>query len=453
MNQRLFETSWEKILNDLKSNVGESVFKVWFSYFQPLNFSNGILKVEVPSKFVKNWLEKKFKQLIIKTIKTTIPEIKNIELVVSNKPILEINYKRITKKRITDVFQKNLNIFQVNSQTNLNPRYSFENFVVGSSNELAFTACQVVSKSYGKLHNPLFIYGPVGVGKTHLLQATGNEALKNYKDIKVKYLTTEEFTNEFIQSLKNHSTNEFKTKFRDIDILILDDVHFLSGKTTSQEELFHTFNYLYNNSKQIIFSSDRPPKLIQDIEERLRSRFEGGLVIEITPPDLETRIAILKLKSQEKGVVLDNKIYEFIAQKIIKNIRELEGILELTIFYYKRSKNITLDEVEEIINKYSKTYYNKVTPKKILKVITEHFDLKEEDVFKKTRTQHLVKIRQLLVYFLREISQLSYTSIGEFLKKDHTTIIYSYEKVVKELNKNSSLSQELEIIKSKIFES
>jgi len=453
MTLETFQTTWDKILNNIKNNVGEAVFKVWFSHLQPKSYSQGILKIEVPSKFVKDWLEKKFEQTILKIIKEFIPEIKNIEFVVCVKPSLEVNYHRSSIKKITNSSQQKLSIFEINPQTNLNPRYRFDNFVVGQSNELAFAACQGIIRSLGKLHNPLFVYGPVGVGKTHLLQATGNEALRLNKNLKIKYSTTEEFTNKFIQSLKNHTTEEFRLSFRDVDILILDDVHFLSGKNTSQEELFHTFNYLYNFSKQIIFSSDRPPKLIPDIEERLRSRFEGGLVVDINPPDYETRMAILKLKSQEKGVVFDNNIYDFIAKKITKNIRELEGVLSMFIFYYQQGEKITLDRAEELLKKFLKNSYQRVSPRKIVKIISEHYELKDEDIFKKTRTKHLVKARQFLIYFLREITQLSYTSIGEFLKKDHTTIIYSYEKIVKEMKKNPLLNQEIEILKSKIMES
>jgi len=453
MTLETFQTTWDKILNNIKNNVGEAVFKVWFSHLQPKSYNQGVLKIEVPSKFVKDWLEKKFEQTILKIIKEFVPEIKNIEFVVSVKPSLEVNYRRSSIKKITSVSQQKLSIFEINPQTNLNPRYRFDNFVVGQSNELAFAACQGVTRSLGKLHNPLFVYGPVGVGKTHLLQATGNEALRLHKNLKIKYSTTEEFTNEFIQSLKNHTTEEFRLKFRDVDILILDDVHFLSGKNTSQEELFHTFNYLYNLSKQIIFSSDRPPKLIPDIEERLRSRFEGGLVVDINPPDYETRMAILKLKSQEKGVIFDDVIYDFIAKKITKNIRELEGALGMLIFHYQQGEKITLDKAEDLLKKFSRDFYKRVSPRKIVKIISEHYELKDEDMFKKTRTKHLVKARQFLIYFLREITQLSYTSIGEFLKKDHTTIIYSYEKIVKEMKKNPLLSQEIEILKSKIMES
>ena len=454
MGEEIFSTTWEKILNNLKENVGPSIYRVWFANLSPKTFHQGVLKIEVPSKFAKDWLEKKFSQTILKTIKEFIPEVKNIEFVVSLKPLNQTSFKKTTIKKVTKtVSEKTLSIFEVNPQTNLNPRYRFDNFVVGKNNELAFAACEAVSKSYGKTHNPLFIYGPVGVGKTHLLQATGNEALKHNKNLKIKYATTEEFTNEFINALKNHTIENFRAKFRDVDILILDDVHFLSGKNSSQEELFHTFNYLYNLSKQIVFSSDRPPRLIPDIEERLKSRFEGGLVIDIQPPDYETRLAILKLKSQEKGVVLDDKIYELIAQKITDNIRELEGALNAVIFYYTKNEKLSLERVEEIIKKFSKDYYRKITPKKIIKIIADHYEIKEDDIFKKTRTKNLVEIRQFLIYLLREISQLSYTSIGQLLKKDHTTIIYAYEKVVEKMKNNYEFQQEIEILKSKILQS
>jgi chromosomal replication initiator protein len=450
MEKQIFETNWEKILNNLKNQVGEKVFKVWFSSLQPAYLNEDVLTLEVPSKFVKSWLERKFNQLILRTIKEFIPEIRSIDFKISN---TNFNLKLTKNKKIIKKFFDNqLSIFEINPQTNLNPRYKFDNFVVGPNNELAFAACQAVVKNYGKIHNPLFIYGPVGVGKTHLLQATGNEALKIYKNIKIKYLTTEEFTNDFIQSLKNHTTDEFKKKFRDVDILILDDVQFLSGKNTSQEELFHTFNYLYNLSKQIIFSSDRPPKLIPDIEERLRSRFEGGLVVDINPPDYETRIAILKLKSQEKSVIFNDEIYDLIAKKITNNIRELEGVLSLIIFYYQKGEKITLSKVEEIIKKFNRTLHKNINHKKVIKILSEHFEIKEDDFFKRTRTKHYVKLRKLLIYFLREITQMSYTDIAELFKKDHTTIIYLYEKIVEEISKNPELSQEIEILKNKILE-
>ncbi|MCS7200637.1 MAG: chromosomal replication initiator protein DnaA [Patescibacteria group bacterium] len=458
MTNEQVETIWDQILNNIKNNVGSSIFNIWFSHFQPKNFNQGILKVEVPSKFVKDWLDKKFSQIIIRSIREIVPDVKGVELIVSSKEAEESakSVKKISFSKKIDILtsQKKLSLFDVNPQTNLNPRYRFDNFVVGQSNELAFAACQSVANFCGRSHNPLFIYGPVGVGKTHLLQASGNETLKVAKNLKVKYLTTEEFTNEFINSLRNHTVNDFREKFREVDLLILDDVQFLSGKNTSQEELFHTFNYLYNQSKQIIFSSDRPPKLISDIEERLRSRFEGGLVIDIQPPDYETRVAILKLKAQEKNVFLDDEIYDLIAKRITNNIRELEGALSNIIFnFHQMNQKITIEKVEELLKKFSKEYYRKINPKKIIKAVSEHYEIKEDDILKKNRTKHLTRARQCVIYFLREITQLSYTSIGEMLKKDHTTIIYSYEKIVEELKKNPELNQDIETIKSKLIES
>lgn len=452
MSNQTLETLWEKILNRIRENVGDSLFKVWFSNISPKNVHQGVFKIEVSSKFVKDWIEKRFSSIILKSAKEFLPEVKNIEIIVSNKPSNLVITRKTSTRKSFSLNKETLTIFEVNPQTNLNPRYSFNNFVVGKSNELAFAACQAVAKSFGKTHNPLFIYGPVGVGKTHLLQAIGNEALRLHKNLKIRYATTEEFTNEFVNALKNHTLEEFREKFRSVNILILDDVHFLSGKTTCQEELFHTFNYLYNLSKQIVFSSDRPPKLIPDIEERLKSRFEGGLVIDIQPPDFETRLAILKLKSQEKNVILDDKIYELIAQKITNNIRELEGALSAIIFYYSRGEKITLERAQEILKKFAKDYYRKITPRKIIKVVSEHYDIKEDDLFRKSRMKQLVEIRQSLIFLLREISHLSYTSIAQILKKDHTTIIYAYEKVVEKMKKDSEFNHEINVLKSKILE-
>ncbi len=452
----VFEEIWQKVLENIKNEVGEKTYNTWFNEFLPQTYIHNCLKISVPSKFIKDWLEKNFYHTIYKIVKTYFPEIKTIEFVVnSSTNSYVIKQKSTVIKRLQSLALKShqkLSIFDVNPQTNLNPRYRFDNFVVGKSNELAFSACQAVVKNLGNLHNPLFIYGPVGVGKTHLLQATGNEILKIYKNLKIKYLTTEDFTNQYINAIKNQTTEEFRFKFRDIDVLILDDVHFLSGKISTQEELFHTFNFLYNLSKQIIFSSDRPPFLIPDIEERLKSRFEGGLVVDINPPDFETRVAILKLKSQERGVVFDDFVYEYIAEKFTNNIRELEGALSLVIFESKFVDKLTPEKLKEILKKFTKEQFNKFTPKKIIKTLLSHYEIKEEDIIKQIRSKHLVKIRQILIYFLREYSHLSYTSIAEIFKKDHTTIIYSYEKIVKELKENENLKQEIEIIKSKLLE-
>jgi chromosomal replication initiator protein len=446
------DSIWDRVLSDLQNHLGESAFKVWFNHFQPISFENYVLKIEVSSKFVKSWLEQKYLHIIQRIIKNYIPDVKSVVLTISSSPIETLQNKRSILRKMRIFEHSKISVFDVNPQTNLNPRYRFDNFVVGSSNELAFAAAQAVVNKPGLIHNPLFVYGPVGVGKTHLLQATGNEIIKTYKNLKVRYTNTEQFINELINSLKNKSIDEFKHKFREVDILILDDVHFLSGKAKAQEELFHTFNFLYDLGKQIIFSSDRPPTLIPDIEERLRSRFEGGLVIDIQPPDFETRVAILRLKAQEKKVEFEDWVYELLAEKIKKNIRELEGALNLLIFKLKYIDKLTKEVVQEIVKEFSQEFYRKITHKKVIQTVVEHYGLKEGDVFKKLRKKEYVEIRGIVVYLLRELCQYSYSHIGEIFNKDHTTVLHAYQKIVEKIEKYPEFSREIEIIRSKILQ-
>jgi chromosomal replication initiator protein len=447
MENKDLQTIWQKVLEELEKKVPKPTLKTWFNNVTPIQIYNGVLKIEVPNKLVKDWLESKFHLILLKTVKEFIQEIKNIEYILNTQ--IKTRTKRISKYS----FQQKITIFEVHPSTNLNPRYRFENFVVGSNNELAFAAAQGVVSNLGTKFNPLFIYGGVGLGKTHLLQAIGNEVLRKYNNTKkVRYATTEQFTNELINALKNQTIDEFRQKFREIDVLILDDVHFLSGKNKSQEELFHTFNELYNSSKQIVFSSDRAPRMIPDIEERLQSRFEGGLVVDITPPDFETRLAILRLKNQEKNYFLPDFSLEIIAEKITKNIRELEGALNYVAFRVKNVTNLNKEKVEELLKDYLKQSFKKVSPKKIIKIVAEFYNLKEEDLLKKIRRKEIIKPRQILMYLLREIGKLSYNTIGELLNnRDHTTVLYSYEKIEKEIQQNFELYQEIEILKDKIL--
>jgi chromosomal replication initiator protein len=447
MENKDLQTIWQKVLEELEKKVPKPTLKTWFNNVIPMQIYNGVLKIEVPNKLVKDWLESKFHLILLKTVKEFIQEIKNIEYILNTQ--IKTRTKRISKYS----FQQKITIFEVHPSTNLNPRYRFENFVVGSNNELAFAAAQGVVSNLGTKFNPLFIYGGVGLGKTHLLQAIGNEVLRKYNNTKkVRYATTEQFTNELINALKNQTIDEFRQKFREIDVLILDDVHFLSGKNKSQEELFHTFNELYNSSKQIVFSSDRAPRMIPDIEERLQSRFEGGLVVDITPPDFETRLAILRLKNQEKNYFLPDFSLEIIAEKITKNIRELEGALNYVAFRVKNVTNLNKEKVEELLKDYLKQSFKKVSPKKIIKIVAEFYNLKEEDLLKKIRRKEIIKPRQILMYLLREIGKLSYNTIGELLNnRDHTTVLYSYEKIEKEIQQNFELYQEIEILKDKIL--
>lgn len=451
MEINLLKENWLKALNLLEKKISKPTLKTWFNNVEPYQFFNGTLKISVPNKLVKSWLESKFHILLLKTIKEIIPELKNIEYVINDNNSNRHYQRRFILKKIS--YQQKLTIFEVNPSTNLNPKYRFENFVVGSNNELAFAAAQGVVNNLGEKFNPLFIYGGVGLGKTHLLQAIGNEVIRKYGlTKKVRYATTEQFTNDLINSLKNQNIDEFRQKFREVDVLILDDVHFLSGKNKSQEELFHTFNELYNLKKQIVFSSDRPPRVIPDIEERLQSRFEGGLVVDITPPDYETRLAILKIKNQEKNYFLPENILEILAQKITKNIRELEGGLNYIAFKLSRLNNYDDEKISYLINEYLRQNIKKISYKKIIKIVADFYNLKDEDLLKKIRKKEVIKPRQILIYLLREIGKFSYSSIGELLnKRDHSTILYSYEKIDKELKEDFDLFQEIEILKEKIL--
>lgn len=450
MEQKNLEETWQDILSDLSCNVPKPSMKTWFNQVRPIAKVNSTLKLSVPNKIVKFWLEQKFNHFILHSVKSVINEVKSIEYILE-----DTNQSVKTKSLKSFSLFKKISIFEVNPQTNVNPRYRFDNFVVGSHNELAFAASQGTVQEIGAKFNPLFIYGSVGLGKTHLLQAIGNEVLKKHNNAKkIKYTTSEQFTNGLINALKNQSIDDFKIKYREIDVLIIDDVQFFSGKVKSQEELFHTFNVLYDDGKQVVFSSDRPPIMIPDIEERLKSRFGGGLVVDIIPPDLETRVAILKIKSQEKGVLIDSKILEIIAQKITRNIRELEGALNLILFKIKDVNKLTEDKINALLKDYLQVYYRNITPKKIMKAIIDFYSLKEDELIKKTRKKEIIKPRQVAMYLLRDLGKMSYTSIGDlFNNRDHTTIIYSCDKIEKEVIHNLDLNQEIEIIKSKLLHS
>jgi len=448
MTVKTLEETWQDILGQISGRVAKPSMKTWFHQVRPLAKINETLRLAVPNKIVKYWLEQKFHGHILTAARSVFEEIREIEYVIEEG---ERTTKIKTVKTLS--FFKKITIFETNPQTNLNPKYRFDNFVIGGNNEIAFAAAQGIIGQPGTKFNPLFLYGGVGLGKTHLLQAIGNEILRKYSGSKkVKYVTSEQFTNELINSLKNQTIDDFKLKFREIDLLVIDDIQFLSGKTKSQEELFHTFNVLYDAGKQIVFSSDRPPVAIPDIEERLKSRFAGGLIADITAPDLETRVAILKVKAQERGVLIDDKTLTLIAQKITKNIRELEGALNLLIFKIKDFEKLTEDKINDILKDYLQVFYYKVTPKKIIKSVTEYYSLREDDLLKKTRRKEVIQPRQVTMYLLRELGKMSYSSIGEFFNnRDHTTIIYSCEKIERELVHNLELTQEIELMKAKIL--
>jgi chromosomal replication initiator protein len=338
--------------------------------------------------------------------------------------------------------------------TNLNKRYTFDSFVVGSNNELANAASLAVAKTLGKAYNPLFLYGGVGLGKTHLLQATGNSVMLATPDKKVLYISSERLTSEIIESLKNKTTEELKQRYARLDLLIIDDIQFIAGKERTQDIFFSTFNELYGKNKQIILSSDRPPSAIPALEERLRSRIEGGMIAEIGIPDFETRLAILKIKCKEKNFEVDNESLAYIATNIQKNIRELEGALNRIIAFGQiYNKAPDFKEVKKLLAAYLNTPYRKTTHQTILKTVADFYGVQPADLTKRSRKKEVVRPRQIAMFLLREETKSSFPEIGSKLGgRDHSTVIHAYEKIKKEEEHDEITKQELTLLKERIYQ-
>jgi len=439
------ETLWQTILAQIQLNISEANFATWFKNTAIISKEKERILVSVPNSFAKEWIENKYRKTILKIIRSQDPAIKKIDFVVGKTKIKKENVV-LTDSENERSEQLELNLRQ--DKTGLNPRYTFENFIVGSFNELAHAAAWAVSENPGLVYNPLFIYGKVGLGKTHLLQAIGNEINKRFPQKRLKYISAEILTSGIVSSIKNRTIEKFKASHRKIDVLIVDDIQFLAGKEKTQEEFFHIFNTLYQGQKQIVLSSDRPPKAIPALAERLRSRFEGGMIADISYPDLETRIAILKAKSQEKKTQVPDQVYEFLASTIQTNIRELEGALNKVILYQKtRNKKISLTETKALLKELTAPPLKKITPQKIIQTVAEFYDLKEKDIISNSRRKEVVKPRQIAMYLLREKLQSSYPFIARKLGgKDHTTAIYAFKKISEELERDENLEKDLNLI-------
>ncbi len=444
------EELWQAVLAQIQLNISQANFATWFKNTGVISYKEGGVIVYTPNSFAKEWLENKYGKTIFKILYNLDKEIKEVKYTIGKSELKTLKRPQVS---LPSPGQLEFEEFKIDKETNLNPRYSFENFVVGPSNELAHAAAWAVSKKPGLVYNPLFVYGGVGLGKTHLLQAIGNAVIKNFSQKKVKYVPTEKFTAGVVSSIKNHNIENFKTKFRTIDVLILDDVQFLAGKEKTQEEFFHSFNSLYESNKQIILSSDRPPKAIPALAERLRSRFEGGMIGDISYPDYETRIAILKTKSQERGVNFSEEILDYISLNIQRNIRELEGALNRLVAYQKINNQSPNLEIAKSLLRSLFLSPNKVAnPKKIIQVVSEFYDLKEKDILSSSRKKEVVRPRQIAMYLFRELLKSSYPFIGSKLGgKDHTTAIHACEKIVKELEDSEVLTNEIDLIKQRIF--
>ncbi len=445
---------WQSTLAQIQLNISPASFATWFKNTSISNQKEGKAVISVTNSFAKEWLQNKYGKTILKILHELDSKIKEVKYEVKHKTNkIEVRVLDKSSFLFPREGQLDLQEFKTQKETNINPRYTFESFIVGPFNELAQAASWAVSKEPGKVYNPLFVYGRVGLGKTHLLQAVGNEIVKNFSQKKVKYIPSERFTSELVSAIRKHSMESFKTKYRNIDVLILDDVQFLAGKEKTQEEFFHIFNHLYEQNKQIILSSDRPPKAISALAERLRSRFEGGMIADISYPDYETRMAILKIKCEERKITLTEDILDYIASNIQKNIRELEGAL-IRVSAYQKLNNQTpnTETIKSLLENLILTPKKRITPKKIIKIVADFYDLKEKEILSSSRKREIVRPRQIAMYLMREELKSSYPFIGRrFGGRDHTTAIHAYEKIIKEINKNENIAEEINLIKQRVF--
>ena len=442
---------WETVLADIEITLSQATFGTWFKNTNIVKLENNTVFLNVPNPFVKEWLLNKYHRSILKSLRQIQPEILGVEYVIGKTEGLEKSKKTETYNQPPDWLNQQIPMSEIyiNKEDNLNPKYTFDSFIVASFNELAHAASQAIIKKPGSLYNPLLIYGGTGLGKTHLIQAVGNyfKTINNNK--KIYYITSEKFMLDYINSVQNNRGNLFKEKYRKYDVLIMDDVQFLSNKEKTQEELFHLFNNFYENNKQIIFSSDKPPKHINGLEDRLRSRLEGGMIVDINKPDFESRLAILKHKTKLSNLPLSEEILEYMALVIQDNIRELEGALNsLTCQFYLKKRTLSINEAKNLIKNIIKPVKN-ISIKDIITTVANFYQIDEGRLCEKTRKKEVVRPRQILMYLLREDFNTSYPYIGQKLGgRDHTTVIHAYDKIKNDLVNNELLNQELVQIRS-----
>jgi len=450
---------WQAVLGEIEIQISRPNFLTWLkqSRLMGVEERDGVALVGLPNNFAKEWVKNRYHKIILGSLRNFNPSIKNVDYAVFHQnfsvPKNDGGVKKKDSGAQEPTSQLSLDL-KIDPKTNLNPKYTLDSFVVGASNELAYAATQAVIKDVGKKYNPLFVYGGVGLGKTHLLQATGNEIQRFYNNtISVLYVTSEKFLNDVVSSIRNKRTEDMKRKYRDVDVLIIDDIQFIGGKTSTEQEFFHTFNALYENNKQIIMSSDRAPAAIPTLEERLRSRFEGGMIADISYPDYEMRFAILKSKNQAQNLSIDNKTLEFIASRVQKNMRELEGVLN-KVFFYIQYKGVDIDnkKLEEIINETIQISPKNITTQEEIRTVAEFFEVTVSDLIDRGRKKEVVEPRQIAMYLLRDILKLSFPHIGEKLgKRDHTTAIHACEKIANEVSQNPQLGQKILLIKEKLY--
>ena len=415
---------WEECLVILEEEVTPVGFSTWIKDMKPVEIDGSFFTLSVENSVKKNIVETRYQELIKNTIKEVTGRIFEVQFIIKD------NFSPLKR---TD------------SSTGVYDKYTFDNFVVGNSNRFAQSAALAVAEAPAYAYNPLFLYGGVGLGKTHLMRAIGNYIKKYNPDAKIAFVSAETFTNELINSIKDNTNQEFRNKYRNMDVLLVDDIQFIAGKTTTEEEFFHTFNTLHEANKQIVLTSDRPPSEIKTLEERLRSRFGWGLICDIQPPDYETRIAILRKKAQNDNIIINDNILEFIAQKIHSNIRELEGVFNRVIAYRGLiNKEITIDVAMEALKDYGETGLRKINPDYIIECCAKFYNVDKEDIYSEKRTKEIAFARQVSIYIIKNLTDYSYPKLGAIFGKDHTTAIYAIKKVTQAMEEDLSVKINIE---------
>ena len=448
------ERIWQAVLGEIELSVPHSSFTTWFSSTELVDVQEDRVVIQVPNIFVKAQLEKKFKDQILDVLNKS--EISVSSVMFEVKTTVGRKKPSISRDTVEDILPERKTIMTKTSPrssvTNLNHRYNFDNFIVGSSNDLAYAASRAVADNPGEKYNPLFLYGGAGLGKTHLMQAIGNEIVKNRPDARILYTTTEAFVNEFLDSIR-FKKQGFSDKYRNVDVLIVDDMQFIAGKEKTQDEFFHTFNDLHQNDKQIIISSDKPPKSIPTLTDRLRSRFEWGMSIDIQMPDYETRSAIITAKASQSGMDLDPAVVEYLATNIKTNIRELEGALN-QLLAYSEMRGITPDVAiaEGMVANVKKTRPHHITAKQVVDKTARYFQLDPKDICSARRDKYIVVPRQIAMYLLRSELKLSFPVIAKELgRKDHTTAMHSVEKITKDSKLDMTIREQINEIRERLY--
>ncbi len=435
---------WENVLTNIELSISPASFKMWFAETHIVKIDDGVLTVGVPNQLTKDWLNEKFGKLILKTVRGFVDTIRAVEFAVSRE-----NPRKMPEKVLVEPRSEELPLtdYLVNRSDNLNPRYTFDSFVVGPFNELAYTASLAVAQNPGIAYNPLFVYGETGRGKTHLIQATGAQIKKNASVKKVFYLTAERFGFEFMTAINNRTIPQFKEKYRSYDVLIVDDMQFFSKKGTLQEEFFHLFNTLHDANRQIICSSDRHPNLIQDITDRLKSRFIAGMTVAIQEPDHESRMAIIKAKAESLKLSLSDEVIEQLSLAVPGNIREIEGMLNTILCQQQLRGVLSDDQVRDLIKTTARPKKS-VSVKHVIQKISEFYSIEESNMYAKTRRREVVKPRQIIMYILREDFHMSYPAIGSvFGGRDHTTVIHACEKIRGDMDADDGFKTQIEEIR------